>query len=52
MLKIYTSIEEALKHVDSSMLPKEYGGTMPMAEMIGNVTIIFTSTTFFYFYFI
>ncbi|CAH1390729.1 unnamed protein product [Nezara viridula] len=33
-VKIYTSIEEALKQVDSSMLPKEYGGTMPMAEMI------------------
>ncbi|XP_073973868.1 clavesin-1-like [Rhodnius prolixus] len=33
-VKIYTSIDEAIKSIDTSMLPKEYGGTMPMAEMI------------------
>ncbi|XP_012257261.1 alpha-tocopherol transfer protein-like [Athalia rosae] len=32
---IYTSIEDALnKKMDATMLPKEYGGTMPMKEMI------------------
>ncbi|XP_043286662.1 alpha-tocopherol transfer protein-like [Venturia canescens] len=34
-IKIYTSLEDALKNnMDPSMLPKEYGGTMPMKEMI------------------
>lgn len=36
-IKIYTSLEDALNNkMDPSMLPKEYGGTMPMKEMIGN----------------
>ncbi|KAF6202283.1 hypothetical protein GE061_004681 [Apolygus lucorum] len=35
-VKIYTSIEEAAKTVDVSMLPKEYGGTVPMSEMIAS----------------
>lgn len=36
-IKIYTSLADALdKKMDPSMLPKEYGGTMPMKEMIGN----------------
>lgn len=35
-VKIYTSLEEAINHkMDTSLLPKEYGGTMPMKEMIG-----------------
>lgn len=35
-VRIYTSLEEAINHkMDTSMLPKEYGGTMPMKEMIG-----------------
>lgn len=35
-VKIYTSLEEAINHkMDRSLLPKEYGGTMPMKEMIG-----------------
>lgn len=34
-IKIYTSLEDALNNkIDASMLPKEYGGTMPMKEMI------------------
>lgn len=35
-VKLYTSLNDALEHkMDTSMLPKEYGGTMPMKEMIG-----------------
>lgn len=35
-VNIYTSLEDALnKKMDASKLPKEYGGTMPMKEMIG-----------------
>lgn len=33
-VKIYSSVEEAHEHIDKKMLPKEYGGEMPMAEMI------------------
>ncbi|XP_051161892.1 clavesin-2-like [Leptopilina boulardi] len=34
-VKIYTSLEDAKNNkMDTSMLPKEYGGTMPMKEMI------------------
>lgn len=33
-VKIYTSVDEAIKTIDTNMLPKEYGGSMPMAEMI------------------
>lgn len=37
-IKFYTNIEEALDGglIERDCLPKEYGGTMPMAEMIGN----------------
>lgn len=33
----YTNIDEALSEgiLERDVLPKEYGGTMPMAEMIG-----------------
>lgn len=35
-IKIYTSLQDGLdRKMDTSMLPKEYGGTMPMKEMIG-----------------
>jgi hypothetical protein len=34
-LQIHSSIEDALKYLDPQMMPKEYGGVMPMAEMIG-----------------
>ncbi|XP_015608055.1 alpha-tocopherol transfer protein-like [Cephus cinctus] len=34
-VKIYTSLEDAVNNkMDTSLLPKEYGGTMPMKEMI------------------
>ncbi|XP_020290764.1 alpha-tocopherol transfer protein-like [Pseudomyrmex gracilis] len=34
-IKIYTSLEDAINNkMDVSMLPKEYGGTIPMKEMI------------------
>lgn len=40
-VKIYTSLEEAINHkMDTSLLPKEYGGTMPMKEMIGKYIYI------------
>lgn len=36
-VKLYTSLEAAINNkMDVSMLPKEYGGTIPMKEMIGN----------------
>lgn len=36
-IKFYTSLEDCInsKYMDLECLPKEYGGTMPMAEMIG-----------------
>ncbi|XP_050432908.1 retinaldehyde-binding protein 1 isoform X2 [Adelges cooleyi] len=33
-MKMYNSKEELHKKLDKRVLPKEYGGTMPMAEMI------------------
>ncbi|EFN63565.1 Alpha-tocopherol transfer protein-like [Camponotus floridanus] len=34
-IKIYTSLEDAINNkLDVSMMPKEYGGTIPMKEMI------------------
>ncbi|XP_032674442.1 alpha-tocopherol transfer protein-like [Odontomachus brunneus] len=34
-IKVYTSLEDAINSkMDVSMLPKEYGGTIPMKEMI------------------
>lgn len=33
-VKIYTTAEEAQESVDMQLLPKEYGGEMPMDEMI------------------
>lgn len=35
-VKLYTSLDDAIeKKMDTSMLPKEYGGTIPMKDMIG-----------------
>lgn len=40
-VKLYTSLEDAINNkLDVSMLPKEYGGTIPMKEMIGNLHLI------------
>ncbi|KAI5701424.1 hypothetical protein M8J76_007220 [Diaphorina citri] len=47
-IKLYSSLEEAHNHIDKSLLPKEYGGEMPMSQMIdlwmkeleGNVHIL------------
>lgn len=38
-VKIYTNLDEAINagEMEVDVLPKEYGGTMPMSEMIGNV---------------
>ncbi|GFG36251.1 hypothetical protein Cfor_01382 [Coptotermes formosanus] len=33
-IKVHTCIEDALKYLDPKIMPKEYGGVMPMAEMI------------------
>lgn len=35
---LYSNLEEFLtsSEVETNILPKEYGGEMPMAEMIGN----------------
>jgi hypothetical protein len=34
-LQIHNSVESLRKRVDPKVLPKELGGSMPMAEMIG-----------------
>ncbi|XP_034254634.1 alpha-tocopherol transfer protein-like [Thrips palmi] len=33
-IKIFTSLESCLEHIDRKLLPKEYGGDIPMDEMI------------------
>nr|XP_018903881.1 PREDICTED: clavesin-1-like [Bemisia tabaci]XP_018903882.1 PREDICTED: clavesin-1-like [Bemisia tabaci] len=33
-VKLHSNVEEVHEHIDKSLLPKEYGGTIPMAEMI------------------
>lgn len=33
-IKFYTTLDAA-KSIDRALLPKEYGGTVPMAKMIG-----------------
>lgn len=35
-IKIFTTLD-SVDCIDRSILPKEYGGTMPMAKMIGNL---------------
>lgn len=38
-VKIYTNLDEAISagEMQLDILPKEYGGIMPMAEMIGTI---------------
>lgn len=36
-IQFHTSIASAAENIDLSLLPLEYGGTMPMAKMIGRV---------------
>lgn len=37
-IKFYVSLESA-KTIDRSILPLEYGGSIPMAQMIGKVLV-------------
>lgn len=47
-IKIYTSLEDAINNkMDVSMLPKEYGGTIPMKEMIGDYRLIYVLLSFY-----
>lgn len=41
-IHLYTNFEEALasKNLETDVLPKEYGGKMPMAEMIGKFHLL------------
>lgn len=39
---MYSSLSELHEAFDKRVLPKEYGGEMPMAEMIGNQYLIVT----------
>ena len=34
-LQIHASLEDCHKYIDPKLMPKEYGGVMPMKEMIG-----------------
>lgn len=38
-VRLYSNLEEALAngYLERDILPKEYGGIMPMAEMIGKL---------------
>lgn len=42
-VKLYSNIDEVLDagYVERDILPKEYGGTMPMSEMIGMYNVFF-----------
>ena len=40
-VKVYTNVDDAIKNgVEQDILPKEYGGTMPMSEMISEYIFI------------
>lgn len=41
-VKLYSSLNDLMTsgNIDVSLLPKEYGGEMPMSEMIGNTNYI------------
>lgn len=45
-VNLYTNLEEAIAsgNLQTDVLPKEYGGVMPMAEMIGECSKIMLST--------
>jgi hypothetical protein len=34
---VYSSLSELHEDIDKKVLPKEYGGEMPIAEMISNI---------------
>lgn len=40
-VNLYTNLDEALAsgNLEADVLPKEYGGTMPMSEMIGEYKV-------------
>lgn len=42
-VRVYTNLEEMLNcnYIEKDVLPKEYGGTQPMSEMIGIYLLIF-----------
>jgi hypothetical protein len=44
-VRLYANLEEALEsgYLERDILPKEYGGVMPMAEMIGERKAFFFS---------
>lgn len=42
-VKLHTAVEDV--ELDKSVLPQEYGGTMPMKEMIGNYLYIKVNST-------
>lgn len=50
-VSLYTSIEDCLQsgYLEKDVLPKEYGGIIPMAEMIGELNIIFRTLQYFIF---
>lgn len=41
---MHSSLSDLHKNIDKKVLPKEYGGEMPMAEMIGNYKKTFSTT--------
>lgn len=38
-IKFHTTLASAAEAIDVSLLPLEYGGTMPMSEMIGELIL-------------
>lgn len=38
--QLHTSVEDMHEHINPKILPKEYGGTIPMADMIGECTLV------------
>lgn len=46
-IQFHTSLASAAGAIDVSILPQEYGGTMPMAEMIGKPASLLAHMLFF-----
>lgn len=46
--QMHSSLSELHENIDKQVLPKEYGGVMPMAEMIGNNSRTITVISFRY----
>jgi len=42
---MYNSLSELHENLDKKVLPKEYGGEMPMAEMISNYLFSYITYT-------